>query len=63
MSKKVACKKCKFIFDKAGECPKCHSGQSIPNWKGRLYIVHPDKSAIAKKIGNDQEGEFAIKVN
>lgn len=62
MSKKVACKKCKFLFE-SGDCPNCHTGQSVPNWKGRLYIIHPDKSAIAKKVGNEVQGEFAIKVS
>ncbi len=61
MSRKVACKKCKYLFE-GNECPLCHSAQTVPNWKGRLYVVHPDKSEIAKKVGNDKEGEYAIKV-
>lgn len=62
MAKKVACKKCKFLFA-GGECPNCHEGQTVPNWKGRLYIVDPEKSAIAKKVGDDKPGEYAIKVS
>lgn len=62
MPKKVACKKCKFLFE-GGDCPNCHEGQTVPNWKGRLYILNPEKSEIAKKVGNENKGEYAIKVS
>ncbi len=33
-----------------------------PTWQGRLYILDPEKSAIAQKILIKQKGEYAIKV-
>ncbi|RMF56027.1 DNA-directed RNA polymerase subunit E'' [Candidatus Woesearchaeota archaeon] len=61
MSKKKACKKCK-IFVKGSECPICKSDQLTTNWNGRIYILDPNKSKIAKKINITIKGEYAIKV-
>ncbi|MBI4146375.1 DNA-directed RNA polymerase subunit E'' [Candidatus Woesearchaeota archaeon] len=62
MSKKNACKKCKYLYD-GHECPLCKSAQPVPNWKGRVFVVDQKNSGIAKKIGAEQEGEYAIKVS
>ena len=59
--KKVACKKCKFLFE-GEECPQCKSSQTVTNWKGRISITDIKNSAIAKKTGAEAEGEYAIKV-
>ncbi len=60
--KKSACKKCKLIVD-GDVCPSCKSNQFTTNWKGRLFIVDATKSAVAKKMGVQYNGEYAIKVN
>jgi len=62
MSKKKACKQCKYFFEGA-ECPLCKTSQSVTNWKGRIYIIDTNGSDIAKKIGVSADGEYAIKVN
>ena len=59
--KKKVCKKCK-LFVEGNECPICKGNQFSLNWQGRLYIVDPAKSEIAKKIGTEAKGEYAIKV-
>ena len=61
MSKKNACKKCKFLFE-GSECPSCKGTQTVQNWKGRINIVDIKNSGIAKKTGAESEGEYAIKV-
>jgi len=58
---KKACRKCKIIVE-GGECPICKSSDFVTNWKGRLFIIDEQKSAIAKKIGLQAKGEYAIKV-
>jgi len=62
MSKKQACKRCKYLFD-GDECPLCKSTQTVPNWKGRVFVVDSKNSGIAKKIGAEADGEYAIKVS
>ena len=61
MTKKKVCKKCK-IFVEGSECPICKGTQFSTNWQGRLYMVDPNKSQIAKKIDIKAKGEYAIKV-
>jgi len=62
MSKKKACKSCKYFYD-GDTCPVCKTSQTVTNWKGRIHIISADQSDIAKKIGSDTDGEYAIKVN
>ncbi|EFK95394.1 DNA-directed RNA polymerase, RpoE2, archaeal [sediment metagenome] len=60
--KKQACKHCKLFYE-GEECPNCKSTQTVTNWKGRINILDIKNSDIAKKIGVEKEGEYAIKVN
>ena len=59
--KKKACKKCK-LFVEGDTCPLCKGNQFSTVWQGRLYVVDPQKSEIAKKIDISTKGEYAIKV-
>ena len=59
--KKKACKRCK-LFVEGDECPVCHTSQFSTNWQGRIFIVDPNKSEIAKKLGITVKGEYALKV-
>lgn len=61
MSKNKACKKCKR-FVEGNECPICKTNNFSTNWQGRLAVLDTKKSTIAKKIGIEANGEYAIKV-
>ena len=61
MSKKKACTKCKIFVD-GSECPLCKGSQFSTNWKGRVYIIDPNKSMIAEKIDIKVKGDYVIKV-
>ncbi|MEM4638155.1 MAG: transcription elongation factor subunit Spt4 [Candidatus Woesearchaeota archaeon] len=59
--KKKVCKKCKIFVD--GEtCPLCKKNQFSTNWQGRIYFFDSSKSTIAKNMGVETKGEYAIKV-
>ena len=58
---KKVCKKCK-IFVEGNVCPICKGTVFTTNWKGRLSIIDPDKSIIAKNLDIKIKGEYAIKV-
>lgn len=60
MAKKV-CKKCK-LFVEGNVCPICKTNQFTESWKGKLAIIDPENSEIAKKLGITVKGEYAIKV-
>lgn len=59
--KKKACKQCK-IFVEESTCPICKGNQFSNTWQGRLYILDPRKSTVAKKLGLEAKGEYAIKL-
>ena len=59
--RKKACKKCK-LFVEGDQCPICKNNQFATNWKGRINIIDANKSSVAKKIGLNVKGDYAIKV-
>lgn len=64
MAKKIkACKKCRTIFEDGDKCPKCGSTSFTENWKGRIEIVNPEQSEIAKKLKLPEKGVYAVKTD
>jgi len=62
MAKKAkACKICKAIYETGDKCPKCDAKESTDSFKGRMVVMDPKKSAIAKKLNIKGKGNFAIK--
>ena len=61
MVKKKVCKKCK-LFVEGNECPNCKSNQFSTNWQGKIYIIDPVKSDIARILGITAKGEYALKI-
>lgn len=59
--KKKVCKKCKIFFDES-VCPVCKGNQLATTWRGRVNILNPEKSDIAKKTNLNVKGEYAIKI-
>ena len=59
--KQKACKICNTIYDEGDKCPKCGSKESTDSFKGRVVVMDPEKSEIAKKLNMKEKGNFAIK--
>lgn len=57
---KAACKKCRVIFE-GSKCPKCGSEEINENFKGKVIILKPEESEIAKNLKIKEKGTFAIK--
>ncbi len=55
-----ACKVCSFITDE-DVCPRCR-GETSKDWQGYVVIVDHEKSEIAKKMGIDTNGRYALRV-
>ena len=61
MAKKIkACKKCRFLHEEE-RCPKCGSQSSTDTWKGRIEILDPENSEIAKQLKLAEKGIYTIK--
>lgn len=61
MAKKKVCKRCKMVVE-GEKCPNCGSDQFSTSYQGRVYVIDPNSSSIANKIGAKAKGEYAIKV-
>ena len=61
MTKKKACRQCR-VFVKGNECHLCKSTDFTTSWKGRVIILNPELSEVAKKMGAKEKGEYAIKI-
>ncbi len=61
MAKKAkACKRCRFIHNEE-KCPKCGSTSNTDSWKGKIDILKPESSEIAKNLKLAEKGVYAIK--
>ena len=43
-------------------CPICNNVDFTETWKGRVIIVKPEESEIAKNLNLGKEGIYAIKI-
>ncbi|MBS3146741.1 DNA-directed RNA polymerase subunit E'' [Candidatus Woesearchaeota archaeon] len=55
------CKNCR-LFVTSDICPLCKRAEFADGFKGRITIIDPEKSEIAKKLNIKNKGEYAIKV-
>ena len=58
---KKICKSCK-LFVTGDTCPNCKTSDFSDSYKGRITILDPEKSEIAKKLNIKFKGEYAIRV-
>lgn len=61
-SRREVCKKTKkFMDDTHHKDHKAPEGTTT-SWKGRIFVINSEKSDIAKIMGFEDKGEYAIKV-
>ncbi|MEK6890211.1 MAG: transcription elongation factor subunit Spt4 [Nanoarchaeota archaeon] len=62
MAVQRACKSCKSIFEGAGRCPSCGGEENTETFKGKIVIVNPETSEIAKNLKYTKKGSYAVKL-
>jgi len=55
------CRKCR-IFVNGEVCPICGGNDFSTTWAGIAVIVDPKNSEVAKKMGINVPGKYALKV-
>lgn len=55
-----ACKECRALFE-GSKCSQC-GGEGVDSFKGRIEILHPEQSEIAKNLGLTKKGTFAVRL-
>ena len=61
MATQKACRKCKTIFE-GQKCPKCGSDEHSDSFKGRIVILKPEESEVAKNLKFMEKGTYAAKL-
>ncbi len=61
MATEKACKHCKVIFEGGSKCPKCGSDDIVDSFKGRVIILKPEESEIAKNLKLKEEGSYTLR--
>ncbi len=56
-----ACRNCKSIYE-GSKCPLCGSAESLDTFKGRITVLNPEESELAKKLELPKKGTFAIRL-
>ncbi len=56
-----ACSICKRLLTK-DTCPVCNTSKLVDNWKGKVIILNPEKSEIAKKLKIKEAGVYALRL-
>ncbi len=61
MPKEKACKNCKLVYE-GDTCPSCGKKDVSETFKGKVEIVTPEKSELAKQLKISKKGIYAIRV-
>lgn len=61
MAKEKACKSCKAVVESGTKCPKCGSTELADSFKGKVSILNPEQSEVAKNLKIKEKGTYAIK--
>jgi len=56
-----ACKKCKRLV-RGEKCPVHPDAKLSESWKGKIIILNPEKSELAKRLSITEPGEYALRV-
>jgi DNA-directed RNA polymerase subunit E" len=60
MAKDKACRQCKTIFNGA-KCPKCGAEGGSESFKGKVVVLNPENSEIAKNLKLHEKGTYAVR--
>ena len=60
MATQKVCKHCKALYE-GQQCPQCGSDDTVENFKGKVIILKPEESEIAKNTKIAKKGAYAIK--
>ena len=56
------CKKCRAIVTEGAKCSQCGSEEFTDSFKGKITILKPEESEIAKNTKITKKGTYAIKL-
>jgi RNA polymerase subunit RPABC4/transcription elongation factor Spt4 len=57
-----ACRNCKTIVERGGECHVCGSTDLSLKWDGIIIVIRPEESGAARELGIERKGMYAIRI-
>lgn len=60
--RELACRKCKMLTNEKA-CPNDGSTELSKEWSGLIIIINPERSQVAKTLGIEKPGRYALKVS
>ena len=61
MGKEKACKNCRMIYEGVS-CPSCQHTENVEGFKGKITILDPENSEIAKNLALKGKGVYAVRL-
>lgn len=61
MAVEKACKKCRTVFT-GPQCTQCGSQEFTDSFKGKIIVLNPEQSEIAKNLKFTKKGAYAAKL-
>ena len=63
MSREKACRGCRRVIEEGDKCPFCGGETFTTFWRVYVVIADPENSEIAKKMGIDKPGKYALQLS
>ncbi len=63
MTREKACRSCRRVVVDADKCPICEGETFTTFWRGYVFISDPENSEIAKKMGIEKPGKYALQLS
>jgi DNA-directed RNA polymerase subunit E" len=63
MNKEKACRDCRYLIEEGEKCPNCGSSAFTTFWRGYVVILNSEESEIAKKMGIERTGKYALRLS
>ncbi len=63
VGKEKACRECRFVIEEGENCPTCNSTSFTTFWRGFVVIIDPENSTLAKKMGVEKPGKYALRLS
>lgn len=58
-----ACRYCRYIVPRdARQCPNCGSEEFVDRWRGMIAVIDPTRSCVAKRLGIERPGVYALEL-
>ena len=63
MQQGKACRQCRKVIETGDTCPDCEGTSFSSFWKGYVLLINPEQSEIAKKMGIEKQGKYALRLS